>query len=342
MQTARQPSPDGSPSAPRDCVALVRVSSRTQARADRAGIARQRRVIEDTIQRKNLHCRHIYEIQDCSGTDVLRNPDIQEILRIVSTGVGLICADLDRLFRPTEPADYVILQTFKDSGSIIYSGDTEYDLANKDSALFANIRSAISGYELALIKERAHGAKESKRRSGKAPNNSLNWPLGLSFHRETAKWFWNPRASDVVAIFQALLHETRNYSVLAKRFSVTPATIRNTASRSLYATGVLEYTEKRGEKRISRTGKVYRVKRKRTPEELIKVKIIDPIVSMEDFEACRKIIAETRFNHHEARKRDQVYNLGAGVARCGHCSEIFLYSSGKRRSGQRSSQAFCK
>jgi site-specific DNA recombinase len=344
MQTARQPSPNAAPSAPREVVGLIRVSTADQARDDRAGIARQRRVIEDTIQRKNLRCRRIYEIQDCSGTDVLRNPDIQEILRIVSNGgVGLVLADLDRLFRPSEPSDYKILQVFKDSGSIIFSGDTEYDLANKDSALFANIRSAISGYELQLIKERAHGAKEAKRRAGKCPTNELTLPLGLSFDRQTEKWSWNERARDVIEIFRSFLEDTTtNYSELGRRFNLTSATIRNILSRPLYSSGDRTISQKRGEKRISRTGKAYRAKVNRAPEEVINAKIVDPIIPIEQFNLAQQRIAETRFNHHENRKCGEVFNYGAGVARCGHCSEIFLYSSGKRRSGQRGSQVFCK
>lgn len=338
--------PESSPfvqtSKPCEVVGLIRVSTADQARDDRAGIARQRRVIEETIQRKNLHCRRVYEITDCSGTDVLRNPHIQEILEIVSTGVGLVVADLDRLFRPSEPADYVILQVFKDSGAIIYSGDTEYDLANKDSALFANIRSAISGYELQLIKERAHGAKEAKRRAGKCPTNDLTLPLGLSYERRTEKWNWNDRATDVIEVFRVFLEETQNYSELSRRFGVTGATIRNILSNPIYATGRRIFTKKRGEKRISRSGKIYRVKVNRAPEDVIDTKVIDPIITKDQFDLVQRRIIETRRNHHENRKGDGVYNYGAGVARCGHCAEPFYCSSGKRRSGNRSGQYFCK
>ncbi len=341
MSAQPESSPFVETSTPCEVVGLIRVSTADQARDDRAGIARQRRVIEETIQRKNLHCRRIYEITG-SGSDMLRNPDIREILEIVSRGIGLVVADLDRLFRPTEPADYVILQVFKDSGAIIYSGDTEYDLANKDSALFANIRSAISGYELQLIKERQKGACEIKRRTAKCPTNYLTVPLGLSYERSTEKWYWNDRARDVVEIFRAFLNETGNYSALGRRLGLNGRTIRNILSRRVYATGERIISEKRGEKRVSRTGKLYRVKVKRAPDDVIKVKIIDPIIPLEDFNVVQQRITETRRNHQESRKQDGAYNYGTGVARCGHCAEPFYCSSGKRRSGNRSGQYFCK
>src|SRR5437899_3955825 len=102
----------------RRVVALIRVSTADQGRDDRGGIPRQRRVIEQTIATKNLDCLRIYEISDCSGTQVLHNRDVQEILQLISSKVvtGLVVADLDRLFRPAEPTDYAILQSFKDTG----------------------------------------------------------------------------------------------------------------------------------------------------------------------------------------------------------------------------------
>jgi hypothetical protein len=114
---------------------------------------------------------------------------------------------------------------------------------------------------------RAYGAKEAKRRAGKCPTNSLTLPLGVSFDRITEKWSWNltARAQSVVQIFHSYVNETHNLSALAKRFGLTPATIRNVLSRPIYATGEREFTQKRGEKRVSRNGKLYRVKIARAP-----------------------------------------------------------------------------
>ena len=333
---------NGKPLPQPEVVGLVRVSTAEQARDDRAGIARQRQVIEETIRRKNLRCRKVYELHDVSGTEVLRNRQIQEILEIVKTGVGLVVADLDRLFRPSEPADFAILQFFKDARATIYSGDSEFDLNNKDSALFANIRSAISGYELQLIKERAHGAKEAKRRAGKCPTNYLTLPHGLSYERSTETWWWNAKRWELMEIFRAFLKETSNYSELGRRFGLSGRTIRNILSNPIYATGQRLIDTKRGEKRVSRNGKVYRVKVKRPPDEIIKFKVIDPIISLEDFNRVQRRIADTQFNHQERRKHDQTVNYGSGVLRCGHCAETMYCSSGKRRAGKRTGQYFCK
>lgn len=39
---------------------------------------------------------------------------------------GLVAADVDWLFRPTEPTDYAILQVFKDTNATTYSDETAY------------------------------------------------------------------------------------------------------------------------------------------------------------------------------------------------------------------------
>lgn len=333
-----------SPPARKRVVGLIRVSTAGQAKDDRGGIPRQRRVIEETIRLKNLDCIRTYVVSDCSGTQVLVHPDIQQILKLIASRVatGLVVADLDRLFRPDQMTDYAILQSFKDTGAIIYSGDTEYDLTNRDSTLFAGIRSAISGFELSLMKERQQGAKEAKRRAGQHPSNDLTLPLGVSYDRKQQKFFYNERISTVVEVFRLYDQGVRNYCELARRTGLLNVTIKNILRNPIY-TGWRVINQRRGEKKISRTGKLYRKKTDRKEEEVIRVKVIDiPAVSQECFDRVQAAMAETRYNHLDARKRDEVFNFGTGVARCGHCGEILLASSGKKSDGSRHGYYQCK
>ncbi len=333
----------GDPAQKRRIVGLIRVSTADQARDGRGGIPRQRRVIEDTIKRKDLDCLRIYEISDLSGTRVRHHPDIQEILRLVATKVvtGLVVADLDRLFRPDEPTDYAILQNFKDTGAIIYSGDTEYDLGSKDGMLFSGIRSAISAWELGLMNERQKGACEAKRRMGHCPTNALTLPLGLSFDREQLRFYYNEKIVTVIELFRLYDSGVRNYHELERRTGVRHRTAYNLLQNP-FVTGWRVFDKKRGEKVVSRTGKAYRKKCKRT-DDVIRVKIINtPAVSQECFDRVQAAIRQTTFNHHETRKRNDTCNLGTGLARCGYCAETFYSSSGRRTSHKRSGQYFCK
>ena len=84
MAATNPTSASGQQTPRRRVVGLLRVSTADQARDDRGGIPRQRRIVEDTIKRKNLDCLRIYEISDVSGTDVRQNADVIEILRLVA------------------------------------------------------------------------------------------------------------------------------------------------------------------------------------------------------------------------------------------------------------------
>jgi DNA invertase Pin-like site-specific DNA recombinase len=278
-----------------------------------------------------------------SGTEVLRNPTVLEILNLVRTGVvhGLVVADLDRLFRPTEPTDYAILQVFKDTNATIYSGDTEYKLGTKDGQLMSNLRSAISGFEIQLMKERQQGAREEKRRKGHCPTNRLTMPYGTTFNRTTQRWEWTEKAATVAEVFRLIDEGERNYSKLAKRFGVTAQTIRNWLANQIYI-GWKVWSQKRGEKRLSQTGKSYRAKVNRQGGEIIRAKVLEPLISEEVWNRVQAIAKETHFNHIERLTKDTAVNLGAGVLVCGYCGHPFYCASGKRSDGKRHGYYQCK
>lgn len=324
-------------------VALVRVSSSQQAADDRGGVPRQRTVIQETIRSKNLDCLNVFEIS-VSGTDVLRNPKVIEILEMIRSGVasGLVVADLDRLFRPTEPTDYAILQVFKDTDATIYSGDVEYRLGTKDGQLLSGIRSAVSAFEIQLSKERQRGACEEQRRRGRSPTNRLTEPVGTTFNRTTQKWEWTAEAAIVSEVFRLVDEEgERNYSKLGKQFGVSGQTIRNWLRNPIY-TGWRIWKQKRGEKRVSRTGKVYRLKVDRAEEDVIRVRVLDPLITEERFQRVQKVAEEIVFNHIERLKRDETINFGTGISVCGYCGERLYCSSGKSIKGKKAGYYGCR
>jgi DNA invertase Pin-like site-specific DNA recombinase len=326
-------------------VGLARVSSASQAEEGRSGLARQHTVIKTTVERKALDCLRVYELTDVSGTTVLQNPQIQEILGLIKSGIvqGLVVADLDRLFRPDCPTDFAILQVFKDTGAVIHSGDIEYDLSSKHGLLFSHIRSAISGYELSLMKERQQGAKEEKRRAGKCPTNRLTLPLGVGYDRPDEKFFWTPEIVRVQELFRLYDSDgVRNYCELQRRTGINHATIRVILRNPLY-TGWRVIHSRRGDKRVSRTGKNYRVKVKRSAEEVIRVQVLKhPAVSEEVFERVGKEMERTKLNHIERFRVDMAVNLAAGTGVCAHCGEALFCSSGKKADGRRKGYYQCK
>jgi|GEM_PF-838195 len=324
-------------------VGLVRVSTFRQADENAGGVPRQRQVIERTIANRNLDCLRVYEIADCSGTEVRNHPDIRELLQLIATRVvdGLVVADLDRLFRPDQPTDFALLQVFKDTAATIYSGDTVYELGTKDGLLFSGIRSAISGFELQLMRERQQGAKEEKRKKGLNPCNELTLPLGIGYDRKNQRYFHNERIAVVIDLFNLYDSGVRNFAELQRRTGVKSATIRGILRNPIY-TGYRLYKQKRGEKRTSKTGKVYRVKVARPAEQQIHVKVMEPVVSQEQFDRVQECMAKTTFNHHERRTANETVNLGGGLLVCGHCGRPMYCTSGRRKKGARIGYYYCR
>lgn len=325
-------------------VSLVRVSTEGQAAEGRAGLERQREVIKRTIQVKGLQCIAHHELIDVSGTAVAGHPVIKDIFRAILDGTitGVVVADLDRLYRPDEPQSFAVLQVFKDMGAKIYSGDAEYDLRTKDGLLFSSIRGAIAGFELGLIKERLHGAKETKRKAGKCPSGPQTLPLGIGYDRKAEQWLYTPEIGRVVELFRLFDREgVQNYCELGRRSGIHHATVRNILRNPIY-TGWRIIDKKRGAKRVSRTGKNYRSKVARVPDDVIRNKVLEGVITEECFARVQVEMSRTKFNHVEKLQNCKSVNLAAGLLFCAHCGGPLFYLSGKRREGKRHGWVQCK
>ncbi|GEP40919.1 hypothetical protein BGE01nite_02100 [Brevifollis gellanilyticus] len=301
-----------------------------QAGETRAGLARQREVIRLAVGAKGLHCLEVVELH-VSGTVAASHPDMLRIYSMISSGMikGVVVADLDRLFRPDEPQSFAALQIFRDMGAKIYAGDTEYDLTTANGLLYSSIRSAIAGFELSLIKERMQGAKEAKRRAGKCPSSAVTMPLGIGYDRKEEKWHYTPDISSVKLLFERFdAGGVRNYSQLGREVGLCSASVKCILRNPIY-TGWRVIDKKRGAKRKSVSGKLYRVKVARAESEVIRLKVLDGIISEECFQRVQAEMAITKFNFiNEFRSNDTV-NIGTGIAFCGCCGRPLYCVSGK-------------
>lgn len=326
-------------------VGIVRVSTEMQASDGRAGLARQREVIRLAVAAKGLHCVEVVELH-VSGTVAVGHPEMIRIYSMISNGTikGVVVSDLDRLFRPSEPSGYAALQVFQHMGAKIYAGDTEYDLSTSNGLLHSSIRGAIAGFELSLIKERMQGAKEAKRRAGKCPTSAVTMPLGISYDRKEEKWHYTSDISRVKLLFDLFDQQgIRNYSELGRKVGLGPASVKCVLRNFIY-TGWRVIDKRRGPKRVSATGKTYRVKVARAESEVIKHKVLDGIISEECFQRVQAEIAVTKFNHNERFRSDDAVNIGTGIAFCGCCGQPLFCISGRRRkdSDQKTGYYQCK
>lgn len=311
-------------------VELLRVSTEEQAQDTRAGLDRQRESNRRTILARGLNCIHTVELH-VSGTVAPSHPKMLEIFAMLSAGTakGLVCSEIDRIFRPDSPKGIAALQIFQDCGALLYAGEIIYDLTTSNGLLQSSIRSAIAGFELSLIKERMQGAKEAKRRAGKCPTNKITLPLGIGYDRPTDTWSFTPEIGRVKKLFELFDEKgIRNYSELGRQVDLGSASVKCVLRNPIY-TGWRVFDKKRGAKRTSVSGKLYRVKVPRAEADVIRVKVLDGIISDECFERVQREIQQTKFNHIQRYRSDDRVNLGAGLAFCGCCGQPFFCVSGR-------------
>jgi len=320
-------------------VAFIRVSTEGQAADGRGGMDRQREVVKRILSRENLTCLHTYELIDTSGSDVWAHPSMKEVLGLLLDRkiAGVVSADLDRILRPTTSEGFSILEVFRETNAKIYAGDQTYDFRTKDGVLFSSIRGAIAGFELSLIKERQQGAMEAIRKAGGCPTNHLTFPTGIGYDRKAGAWHYTSEISKVKELFRLYEEGVRNYSELGRRVNMGPATVKVILRNPVY-TGERVLSQKRGAKRVSASGKIYRQKVGRPDEDIIRVKILEGIISAECFKRVQTEMKRTAFNHLDRLKNSGTVNLGAGLLVCGHCGNPLFYVSG-RQAGQRTKRS---
>ena len=137
-------------------IELIRVSTESQARADRASIPAQRSVNRRTCIQYGLEIAKSIEISDVSGASVLLAPEIQHLIVLMRSPSihGVVTREFSRLMRPENFADYALLQAFVDSKTVLYLQEGPIDLNSKTGRLMGTIRAAIAGLERTEILER--------------------------------------------------------------------------------------------------------------------------------------------------------------------------------------------
>jgi DNA invertase Pin-like site-specific DNA recombinase len=212
----------------RKVVELVRVSTQGQAGEDRASIPAQRAINERTARAYGLEIVDLIELVNVSGASVLRTPEMQRLLKIIEnpTIEGVVVREFSRVMRPDNFADYVLLQTFQDTGTVLYLPDGPIDFSSKTGRLMGSIRAAIAGLERTEILERVWGAKEEKRRNGKHPHGAITLPFGVGYDRVTERWFYKPEVEKVCEAVRLFLSGQTSYKEVGSKIGIDAFNLR--------------------------------------------------------------------------------------------------------------------
>jgi site-specific DNA recombinase len=315
-------------------IELIRVSTEGQASEDRAGIPAQREANRRTAQAYGLTIVKSIEIVDVSGAAVLSSPQMQELLRMIESPEiqGVVAKEFSRLMRPEKFTDYALLQQFIDTRTVLYLPDGPIDLASKSGRLLGTIRAALAGLERREIIERMNDAKESMRRAGKHPGGESSLPYGVAYSPKTG-WSYTADAEKVRTAFHLFLSGETSYTVLSQKLHIPRTNVRFILENPIY-TGWRVYREKRDPSAtgyVSRPGgrQGYRRKIERAPDEVIRARVLDPIVSEADFNHVQHIIRLKKEKHWRSYAKAPNHYTYNGFLTCGDCSSLLYTHTAK-------------
>lgn len=147
-------------------IALLTVSSASQAGPDRHGLPTQRTACERIAAAHGLEIVEWVELEGVSGAAVLADSRFSALLsRLQSSEIhAVVVAAFDRLFRRGRFSDYAILDAFAETGTRLLTPDGEMDLAAESGGLLGVIRGELAGMERRRIIERTKAGRRRKRR----------------------------------------------------------------------------------------------------------------------------------------------------------------------------------
>lgn len=324
----------------KNVIELIRVSTEEQAGEDRAGIPAQREVNRRTARIYCLTIVRSIEIVDVSGASVLNSPEMRELLQLMESPDvhGVVAKEFSRLMRPENFADFALLQAFVDSNTILYLPEGPIDFSSKTGRFMGTIRAAMAGMERREIVERMQDAKESMRRAGKHTGGANSLPFGVTY-TEKEGWQYTVEAEKVRQAFRLFRSGECSYSRIGKQLNIPRTNVRFILENPIY-TGWRVYDEKRDPSPIAyvprpdgRQG--YRRKMKRAPDEVIRVRVLDGLVTEEEFNRVQQIIGLKRQKHwrsYEEKPARYTYN---GFLTCGDCQSLIYTQSSKAAMGAR-------
>ena len=326
---------------------LIRVSTLLQP-----SIPDQRLSNERTAAQHGLEVVRSFEIADVSGSAVLRTPEVQELLELIGDPNihGVVAREFSRLMRPEDFGDFVILQRFAETKTLLYLPDGPIDFSTKGGRLMGGLRALMAGAEKTDMIEASINSKERRRREGKFTGSPRNMSYGVGYDRPNSKWFYTAEASIVAELYRLFLSGETNYKELARKLGLSYRRVPCLLTNPIY-TGWRVIEEKcdpsPGARRWTVDGR--QAKRRmirRAPEDIIRVKVLEEgIVSEVDFAKVQAIIARKKTGHwQQLGGNHKRWAYGGGVLTCATCGRMLLTRGGlwKKRGGTLQDYYVCK
>lgn len=261
----------------------------------------QRAINRETARRHNLEIVHSIELADVSGAAVLLTSEVQDMLRRMADPEihGVIVREFSRLMRPENFADYAMLQAFLDTDTWLYTSDGPINFATNDGFLVGTMKAVMGGIERREIVKKLWNSKETKRRAGGFSQGKVCLPFGVDF--SDGKWSYTADAERVREAFRLFLSGEISYATIGRRVLIDPYSLRVIMRNPIY-TGWRVIDKRRdpspGAKMTKADGRQGdRRKIVRAPEDVIRVKVLDALISESDFARVQELIQAKKLGH---------------------------------------------
>ena len=292
-------------------------------------LAKHRRALLKFAKDKSLNIVRIYE-EVVSGERIASRPEMQALLNDVENGLyqAVLIMDMDRLGRGNMREQGLIIETFRESGTLIITPRKTYDLRNEMDEEYSEFEAFFARKELKIITRRM----QSGRTRAAAEGNYLVRvpPFGYLIHKpdaNTRTLIPHPTQADTVRMIFNLytIEKLGGYKI----------------SLRLNELGIAGYTEKKwSHKRINQIlkNKVYagyvvwnrykskphpdpekkRKRTKRSEDEYVSVKgKHEPLITEEQFNLAQEMM---RSRTIPSTRLDMITkNQFAGLVECGLC-----------------------
>lgn len=166
-------------------------------------LAKHRKALADFAARNGIHIIETY-YEVVSGESLYARPEMLRLLQDVEKGEydAVLCMDLDRLSRGRMHDQGVILDTFRDSGTLIITPEKTYDLADELDDELAEFKTFISRREYKIINKRLRRGLQQSIQDGCYVANAPYGYRKTVVDKKPTLEIYEPEAQFVRMIFQ--------------------------------------------------------------------------------------------------------------------------------------------
>lgn len=293
-------------------VALYLRKSREEEHESReATLARHERMLRDYCKANNLSIVKVYK-EVVSGENLEARPQARKMLDAVADKEfdGVVVVELERLSRGNQIDQVEILETFKKSGTLIYTLNKTYDLAsdNEFDEEFFEFGLFMSRREYKIIKRRLIRGKKQAQKEGYYIGASLPYGFGKTRGDKGYVLVPNEETPVVQMIFNKFVYEDMSLADLRDYLNnngIKPQRIKYWSSETVKRVlrnkcyiGYINYNS-----RTYRTQQCYKGKH-------------EAVIDIETFNKAQE---KLKLSSHKLKRSKELINPLASLIKCSCC-----------------------